>query len=118
MRSSNEAAGVRTTPEVYEKYIVGPIQRGIKDAGFVEGSNVGFEYRWANDQAERLPRLATELVELRVAAIVTTGGNGPVRAAMAATSIVPIVFATGADPVQTGLVTKLSGSGTNVTSSR
>ena len=91
------------------------IQRGLADAGFVEGENVAFEFRWAEGHFDRLSGLAAELVHRGVAVIVTTGGPVPVRAAKAATSSIPIVFATGSDPVEGGLVPKLSGSGSNVT---
>jgi putative ABC transport system substrate-binding protein len=87
----------------------------LAEAGYVEGKNVALEYRWANEHFDRLPQLASELVQRDVAVIVTTGGNVPVQAAKAATSNIPIVFAVGGDPVQAGLVSQLSGSGTNVT---
>ena len=76
---------------------------------------MGFEFRWAEGLFDRLPGLAAELVHREVAVIVTTGGPIPVRAAKAATSTIPIVFATGSDPVEGGLVPKLSGSDGNVT---
>ena len=91
------------------------IQGALANAGFVEGENVAFEFRWAEGHFERLSGLAAELVHREVAVIVTTGGPVPVRAAKAATSTIPIVFATGSDPVEGGLVPKLSGSNGNVT---
>jgi putative ABC transport system substrate-binding protein len=94
---------------------IASIQGGLADAGFVEGKNVAFEFRWAEGQFDRLSGLAAELVQREVAVIVTTGGPVPVRAAKAATSTIPIVFATGSDPVQGGLVPKLSGADGNVT---
>src|SRR5262245_15941205 len=104
-----------TTPRVYKENFVDVIQAGMADGGYHEGRNVAFEYRWANHQPEQLPQLALDLVRRQVAVIVTTGGNVPVHAAKAATSTIPIVFATGADPIESGLVKALSGSGTNVT---
>jgi ABC-type uncharacterized transport system substrate-binding protein len=91
------------------------IRGGLADAGFVEGKNVTFEFRWAEGEFDRLPGLAAELVQRDVAVIVTTGGPVPVRAAKAATSTIPIVFATGSDPLQGGLVPNLNGWAGNVT---
>src|SRR5690349_798180 len=71
------------------------IRGGLAEAGFIEGKNVTFEFRWAEGQFDRLPGLAAELVQHEVAVIVTTGGPVPAQAAKAATSTIPIVFATG-----------------------
>jgi putative ABC transport system substrate-binding protein len=90
-------------------------RQGLKDTGYVEGENVAIEYRWAENQIDRLPALADDLVRRKVAVIVTTGGPLPARAAKAATATIPIVFATGGDPVAHGLVPKLSGSEGNIT---
>jgi putative tryptophan/tyrosine transport system substrate-binding protein len=86
---------------------------GLSAAGFVEGRNVSIEYRFAEDQIDRLPALAADLVRKRVAAIVTN--NNATAVAKAATSTIPIVFITGGDPVEAGLVTSLSRPGGNVT---
>jgi len=89
----------------------------LSEMGFVAGRNVAIEYRYAEDQndPQRLQALAVELVRLRVAVIFASGGAFTVPAAKAATATIPIVFTTGADPVQTGLVTSLNRPGGNVT---
>src|SRR4051812_47898348 len=68
---------------------------GLQESGFVEGSNIAVEYRYAGNQYDRLPHLAAELVERRVAVIVATGGANSIIAAKAATAIIPIVFTYG-----------------------
>ena len=84
--------------------------RGLRDAGFVEGRNLAIEYRWGDDQPERLPALAVELAEKPVDAIFTIGGVTPTRAAMQATSRIPIVFVHGADrPDLLRTIPKMSG---------
>ena len=88
-------------------------RRGLAEAGFVEGQNVAIEYRWANAQYDRVPAMAAELVDRRVAVIVA---NTPgVQAIKAAVTMTPIVFTTGGDPMQLGLVASLSRPGGNVT---
>jgi putative tryptophan/tyrosine transport system substrate-binding protein len=90
-------------------------QKGLADAGFVEGRNVRVEYRWADGRYDRLPALATEIVDLRPTVIVATGGNVTALAAAAATSTIPIVFAAGGDPIKSGLVASLNRPGGNAT---
>jgi putative tryptophan/tyrosine transport system substrate-binding protein len=91
------------------------LRQGLKDAGYVEGENLTIEYRWADNQAERLPAMAAELVRRRVSLIVATGGGQAPLAAKAATTALPIVFNTADDPVNLGLVASLAQPGGNVT---
>jgi putative tryptophan/tyrosine transport system substrate-binding protein len=89
-------------------------RQGLVETGYVEGRDLGIEYRWAENQSDRLPMLAAQLVQARVAAIVTPGLPSTL-AAKAATSTIPILFAVGADPVQVGLVASLNRPGGNLT---
>ena len=90
-------------------------RRGIADGGFLENKNVSIEYRWAEDHFERLPTLASELVQRKVSLIFAGGGDVAALAAKKATATIPIVFAIGADPVQQGIVSSLSRPEGNVT---
>jgi len=103
-RSPGESAG-----------LVAAFRDGLGEAGFVEGQNVIIAFRWAEGHYDRLPTLAAELVQLRVAVLFTAGGPPSAFAAKAATQTIPIVFSAAIDPDRIGLVTSLNRPGGNIT---
>src|SRR6516225_7879100 len=104
VRSPGESASVEAA-----------FRQGLREQGYVEGQNLHIAFRWAEGHYERLPALAANLVEIRVAVIAAAGGQGSGLAAKAVTSTVPIVFITGEDPVKLGLVASLNRPGGNAT---
>ncbi len=105
---------LRVTSPANSTHLVAAFRQGLREAGFVEGQNVVIEYRWAEGHYDRLPALAVDLVQRKVAVIAATSAPAALTA-KAATSAVPIVFIIGADPVRTGLVASLNRPGGNVT---
>jgi putative tryptophan/tyrosine transport system substrate-binding protein len=104
---------LRSTTSADSGHLVAAFRLGLREAGFVEGQDCAIEYRWADNQLDRLPALIADLLPRPVAVIV---GNTPAAlAAKAATKTVPIVFATGSDPVADGLVASLNRPGGNAT---
>jgi len=96
-------------------YLLTAFRRGLAEGGFAEGQNVAIEFRWARGQYDQLPALAADLVNHHIRVLATTGGAASTLAAKQATSVIPIVFDMGSDPVSSGLVQSFNRPGGNVT---
>jgi putative ABC transport system substrate-binding protein len=104
---------LRSTSAASSAQLVAAFRQGLKEAGFVEGQDVAIDFRWGDDHPDRLPGLAADLVRRQPAVII--GNVVASRAAIAATTAIPIVFVAGSDPIRTGLVVNLNRPGGNVT---
>ena len=105
---------IRNTTRDDSADLLKAMHQGLRQTGYVEGRNVAVEYRFADNQLDRLPTMAADLVRRQVAVIVA-GGDASSFAAKAATTTIPVIFSTGFDPIEIGLVTSLSRPGGNVT---
>src|SRR6266446_1671925 len=100
-----------------EPYVpmVAAFRQGLKEVGYVEGQNVTIEFRWAENDLNRLSTLAADLIHGQAAVVATSGGYAPTYAAKGATTTIPIVFVSAGDPVAAGLVTSINRPGGNIT---
>jgi putative ABC transport system substrate-binding protein len=104
---------LRSTTAASAAHLAAAFRQGLNETGFVEGQSVAIDYRWADNQNDRLPGLVAEMVRRRVA-VIAAGGIAATNAAKAASNT-PIVFAVGADPVRIGLVSSVNRPGGNIT---
>ena len=104
---------LRSASAAGSEHLVAAFEQGLKEAGFVEGQNVVIDYRWGNDQSDRLSGLAADLIRRQPAVII--GNMLATRASMTATTTISLVFVGGSDPVRTGLVASLNHPGGNIT---
>jgi putative tryptophan/tyrosine transport system substrate-binding protein len=102
-------------PSSYVASRMPPFRQGLGESGYIEGQNVEIQYRSAEGQYNPLPQLAADLVDRKVAVIVATGGTDPAKVAKAATTTIPIVFGSAADPIRAGIVNSLNQPGGNIT---
>jgi putative tryptophan/tyrosine transport system substrate-binding protein len=106
---------LRSADTASEKVILAAFREGLNQTGYVEGHNLTIEFGFADGQYDRLPALAADLVRRRVDVLMTSGGSNIARAAQAASTTIPVIFATSNDPVQDGLVKSINRPGGNST---
>jgi putative tryptophan/tyrosine transport system substrate-binding protein len=98
-----------------DAFLLEVFRRGLRENGFTDGQNVAIEFRWADGRLDRLPAMAAELIERKVAVLFAGAADVAAGALRVAAAIVPVVFATGGDPVESGLVASLNRPGGNLT---